>query len=125
MNERRDKANPISGFQNLKFPSEACPSLKEPMGLQSHMVYKLAEGVRVREENFGLLFYNYRGPRLYFVPSKKLIDSDFFNGQQSASELIESICSRDGRPRALVRERIMQILEMLEIKGLIYGQSIC
>ena len=112
-------------IQNLKFPSEAHSSLKAPVGVPSHMGYKLADGVQVREEKFGLLFYNYRGPRLYFVPSKDLIDVDFFNGRQSVSGLIASICARKGWTRAQVGERIAQVLAKLEDKGLIYGQSIC
>jgi putative mycofactocin binding protein MftB len=116
---------PEAGIQNLKFSSEACSSLKEPMGLQSHMGYKLASGVQVRDEKFGLLFYNYRGPRLYFLSTKDLITSDFFNGHKSASELIESICSQNMWPKVRVRDRIGQVLIMLEKKGLIRGQSIC
>ena len=112
-------------IRNLKSPSEARSSLKAPMGVPSHMGYKPADGVQVREEKFGLLFYNYRGPRLYFVPSKDLIDADFFNGRQSVSGLIASICARKGWTRAKVGERIIQILVKLEDKGLIHGQSIC
>jgi len=93
--------------------------------MPSHMGYKLADGVQVREEKFGLLFYNYRGPRLYFVPSKDLIDVDFFNGRQSVSGLIASICDRGRWTGAGVGERITQILAKLEDKGLIHGQSIC
>ena len=112
-------------IQNLKFPSEAHSSLKAPVSVPSHMGYKLADGVQVREEKFGLLFYNYWGPRLYFVPSKDLMDVDFFNGRQSVSGLIASICARKRWARAGVGERIMQVLAKLEDKGLIYGQSIC
>jgi len=112
-------------IQNLKFPSEAHPALKASVGVPSHMGYKLADGVQVREEKFGLLFYNYWGPRLYFVPSKDLMDVDFFNGRQSVSGLIASICARKRWARAGVGERIMQVLAKLEDKGLIYGQSIC
>ncbi|MGC8659757.1 MAG: mycofactocin biosynthesis chaperone MftB, partial [Desulfomonilaceae bacterium] len=36
------------------------------MGFNS---YVLAPGVNVRPEKFGLLFYDYRGPRLYFLPT--------------------------------------------------------
>jgi putative mycofactocin binding protein MftB len=112
-------------IQNLKFPSEAHSTLKAPVDVQSHVGYKLADGVQVREEKFGLLFYNYRGPRLYFVPSKDLIGVDFFCGRQSVSGLIASICAQKGWTRVQVGERIMQVLVKLEDKGLIYGQSIC
>ena len=93
--------------------------------MNSKSIYNLAEGVKVREEKFGLLFYNYQGPRLYFVPSKDLIDVDFFNGQQRVSDLIASICARKGWSKAEVDARITQILAKLEGKGLIYGQPIC
>jgi putative mycofactocin binding protein MftB len=93
--------------------------------MRPQTVYKPADGVQVREEAFGLLFYNYQGPRLYFVPSKDLIPGNFFNGRRSVSELVESICSHNGWSRAKVKDRIIQILEMLEERGLIDGQSIC
>ena len=92
--------------------------------MTSDTVYNLVDGVQVREEKFGLLFYNYKGPRLYFVPTRELIDGHFFNGQQSAGDLIESICSQKKWPKMLVQARIQKVLEMLEKKGLIYGQSI-
>lgn len=92
------------------------------MNLQT--IYYLEEGIQVRKERFGLLFYNYQGPRLYFVPSKDLIDVDFFNGQKRVSELIASICARKGWSKVDVDARITQILAKLEGKGLIYGQPI-
>ena len=96
----------------------------ERSDMPSHKRYTLAAGVQVRQESFGLLFYNYRGPRLYFVPSKDLIDVDFFNGRQSFSGLTASICKRRGWKKAEVGERIIQILTKLENKGIIYGQPI-
>ena len=93
--------------------------------MRSQKVYKLVTGVQVRKEAFGLLFYNYRGPRLYFVPSKDLIDVDFFDGCQRVSELIASICARKGWTKAQAEERITPVLAKLEDKGLIYGQQIC
>jgi len=96
----------------------------EPSDMPSHRGYRPSDGVQVREEKFGLLFYNHQGPRLYFVPSKDLIDVDFFNGRQSVSGLIASICARKGWTRKRVGERITQILAKLEDKGLIHGQPI-
>ena len=34
----------------------------------------------MREEDFGLLFYNMHGPRLYFLASGDLLQEDFFQG---------------------------------------------
>jgi putative mycofactocin binding protein MftB len=124
MTERSDTTNPKSGIQNRKFPSEVHPSLKVPRAEQSHMSFRPANGVQVREETFGLLFYNYQGPRLYFVPSKDLIDVDFFNGRQNVGALIASICARKGCSSAEIGERVRQILAQLEDKGLIDEQPI-
>lgn len=88
-------------------------------------VYALQEGVQVRREVFGLLFYDYRGPRLYFVPSRDLIDCSFFAGRQTEQELIESIAVNYCWSKPLVHDRVQQILQMLEGKGLVYGQSLC
>lgn len=40
--------------------------------------YKPAPGVQVREEDFGLLFYKMKGPRLFFLPSGDLLEEVFF-----------------------------------------------
>jgi len=87
--------------------------------------YRLNDGVQVRKEIFGLLFYDYRGPRLYFVPSGDLIEDDFFQGGRTAGQLIESIASKNPWPRKWIEDRVKQVLELLEGKGLIYGESIC
>jgi putative mycofactocin binding protein MftB len=93
--------------------------------MQTETVYCLKEGVQVRKEKFGLLFYNYRGPRLYFVPSKDLIDPHFFDGRLKADALVKSIYNANPWPLAWVEKWVAQILTMLESKGLVNGQSVC
>jgi putative mycofactocin binding protein MftB len=88
-------------------------------------VYHLNKGVQVRREKFGLLFYNYRGPRLYFLPSRDLVEDDFFDGSQSLAELVGTIQARHQWPRPWIEKRLEQIMNQLEAKGLINGQSIC
>lgn len=88
-------------------------------------VYRLQDGVQVRREKFGLLFYDYRGPRLYFVPSKDLLGDGFFDGTHTTSELVESICAEHDWPRGLVSGKVNLILELLKTKGLIHEQSVC
>ena len=89
------------------------------------MFYYLNNGVQVRKEKFGLLFYDYRGPRLYFVPTKNLIENDFFNGTQTAEGLMESIQTRHNQSRQASQQWITQVLTTLKEKGLIHEQSIC
>ncbi len=93
--------------------------------MDSFCVFNLNMGVQVRREKFGLLFYNYRGPRLYFLPSQNLVDDHFFDGTQSLSELVNTIHARHHWPLSWIEERILQIMGQLEAKGLIHGQSIC
>ena len=103
------------------------PHQAAPFGgkMDSYHAYALNNGVQVRREKFGLLFYNYRGPRLYFLPSRDLVDDDFFDGTQSLSELAGRIHERHQWPMPWVEERLGQIMNQLEAKGLIHGQSIC
>ena len=88
-------------------------------------LYYLNDGVQVRKEKFGLLFYDYRGPRLYFVPTKNLIENIFFNGTQTAEGLMESIQTRYKQSRQASQQWITQVLNTLKEKGLIHEQSIC
>jgi len=92
--------------------------------MRSQAVWPLAEGVQVRREGFGLLFYSCRGPRLYFLPSKNLIEESFFEGKETVRELVESIHAKYGLSISHVREKVNQILESLQRKGLIYEQPI-
>lgn len=85
-------------------------------------VYHLAEGVQVRNEVFGLLFYNYRGPRLFFVPSKHLISDTFFEGKLRVADLLDRLCDEMPWPRKKIHDQLGNVLEQLEKKGLIHGQ---
>lgn len=88
-------------------------------------VYRLAEGVQVRSETFGLLFYDYRGPRLYFVPSKHLVPEDFFQGRQTVADVTDGLCTDRPEIRDRLNVQLTRVLEALEKKGLVHGQPIC
>ncbi|MEW6349435.1 MAG: mycofactocin biosynthesis chaperone MftB [Thermodesulfobacteriota bacterium] len=86
--------------------------------------YRLRDGVQVRQEKFGLLFYDYRGPKLHFLPSGDLIGETFFLGKQTATELAESIrAERGGSPGSTMRF-VTRVLDMLRSKGLIHEQPV-
>jgi putative mycofactocin binding protein MftB len=53
--------------------------------------YKLAPGAQVREEDFGLLFYNMHGPRLFFLASGNLLQEIFFQGRVPLQTWIDKI----------------------------------
>ncbi len=87
--------------------------------------YRLAEGVQVRNETFGLLFYDYRGPRLYFVPCGNLICDAFFDGLAPVADLVRRHSRQMPASRERIELQIVQVLEKLENKGLIYEQCLC
>jgi putative mycofactocin binding protein MftB len=93
--------------------------------MQRQAVYSLHRGVQVRDEAFGLLFYDYRGPRLYFVPTGDCIEARFFGGEQSAGDLAEALHRSYGWPVQWVENWLGKLLDQLEQKGLIHGQSLC
>lgn len=88
-------------------------------------VYRLHTGVQVRREAFGLLFYDYRGPRLYFLPTRELLSEHFFDGVQPLTEVARTIQSRHRWPRPKIDKFLVQTMNQLETKGLVHGQSIC
>ena len=80
--------------------------------------YKLAQGARVREEGFGLLFYNMHGPRLYFVASGDLLQEEFFQGRTS----LETWIGKSHPPSNNISARIPGLKKSLKIladKGVI------
>lgn len=79
---------------------------------------RLHPACRVRQEKFGLLFYDSRGPRLLFAETGKLLPHDFY----------ESIRGRDELPAGLsdtqklaLQKFVTQLLE----KGFLREQPLC
>jgi putative mycofactocin binding protein MftB len=80
--------------------------------------YKLAPGTQVREEDFGLLFYQMQGPRLYFLSSGKHLREDFFSGNKTLADLSHR---QDNHPEPVkkIAAKIEQALSELAGKGVI------
>lgn len=79
--------------------------------------YRLAWGTQVRQEDFGLLFYTMKGPRLYFLSSGALLNADFFG----SGLILEDLLGRSGM-RKKARDKIQQLekqLKLLTEKGVI------
>lgn len=98
---------------------------ERPQAASLHLVYWLAEGVQVRKEKFGLLFYDYRGPRLYFLPTGDLISDDFFSSGQTVGQLASAIQQKHGLTPRQAEDYVQKVLDKLSAKGLIYGQPLC
>jgi putative mycofactocin binding protein MftB len=73
---------------------------------------------RVRQERFGLLFYDSRGPRLLFAPTGSLLASDFFSVVRGKEELPAGVSEEEKR---VLRKFIAQLLE----RGFLREQPIC
>jgi len=82
------------------------------------MKYKLANGTQVREENFGLLFYTQAGPRLYFLPSGRLLPPTFFDGAETLDQWLEKSNGRAGASTGRIRSLETALANLCE-KGVI------
>jgi putative mycofactocin binding protein MftB len=81
-------------------------------GLQLH------PACRVRQEEFGLLFYDSRGPRLLFVETGAVIKPEFFTGTEPISSRLEQLERGE-------QSRVRGLLAKLQEKGYLREQSIC
>ena len=69
---------------------------------------RLHPACRVRQERFGLLFYDSRGPRLLFAETGGLLASDHFDTVRSWDDLPEGL---NEQQKKLLRNFIGKLLE--------------
>ena len=79
---------------------------------------RLHPACRVRQEGFGLLFYDSRGPRLLFAETGRLLPADFFGAERQWDELPPGLSEPQQK---VLRKFLAQLLE----KGFLREQSIC
>ena len=79
---------------------------------------QLHPACRVRQEGFGLLFYDSRGPRLLFAETGTLLDPDFFNVVRQQGELPAGL--GEGEQRVLLK-----FVGQLQERGFLREQPIC
>lgn len=77
--------------------------------------FKLHPACRVRQETFGLLFYDARGPRLLFAETGNLLPPDFFSEVRGKEEFAAAV--PPAQRRGLVR-----LVEQLTAKGFLREQ---
>ena len=92
-------------------------SIEPTPALNGH--YRLAAGVQVRGEKEGLLFYNRKGPRLYFMACGKLLRPEYFNSGRGLSSWL----AQDGVGDGVVRSAVASALEELVLKGVLSVDS--
>jgi putative mycofactocin binding protein MftB len=79
---------------------------------------QLHPACRVRQEGFGLLFYDSRGPRLLFAETGSLLSPDFFAEVRTREELPAGLTEQQQR---VIQTFITKLLE----RGFLREQPIC
>jgi len=69
---------------------------------------RLHPACRVRQEEFGLLFYDSRGPRLLFAETGNLLAPDYFEVVRSKGELPDDL---NDHQKQVVDNFVTQLLE--------------
>lgn len=77
--------------------------------------YVLHPDCRVRREDFGLLFYDLKGPKLLFVASGDLVAPDAFRPGSAAARALVAAPHPE-------RRRVARLLETLVVKGFVLEQ---
>ncbi len=80
--------------------------------------YVLHPDCRVRKEEFGLLFYDLRGPKLLFVETGDLLAPELFETGRASVDVLA------GKPES-VRLKVERLLCSLVNKGFIREQPLC
>ena len=79
---------------------------------------RLHPACRARQEGFGLLFYDSRGPRLLFAETGELLPSDFFATVRGRDELPEGLSEQQ---KNAIAKFVTKLLE----KGFLREQPLC
>jgi putative mycofactocin binding protein MftB len=69
---------------------------------------RLHPACRVRQEEFGLLFYDSRGPRLLFAATGGILAPDYFQGVREKDQLPEGLSAQQ---REVLQKFMAQLLE--------------
>lgn len=79
--------------------------------------YRLAPGCQVREERFGLLFYDLAGPRLLFAATGALLPSAELRRGGSLDGVLRACGAGE-------RRRLLRLLDLLVKKGFLHEQPV-
>lgn len=80
--------------------------------------YTLAKGTQVREEDFGLMFYQMKGPMLHFVASGNFLSEEFFQGEMTLEAWMDTLTGTQEN-KVQKAEAVNKALEKLTHQGVI------
>jgi len=86
------------------------------------MVFRLAKGVQVRKENWGLLFYSQVEHRIYFVRSGNWLYPQHFDGTLTFASLVGDIAKRKGTSANDIEHSIQKLTSQLVESGMIVNE---
>lgn len=84
--------------------------------------YCLAEGVQVRKESWGLLFYSQNSHRLLFVKSGNWLIPEMLSGKWNPVSLIDEVSRRTGCSEEIARKMLTNLLNYLIKCGIIVDE---
>lgn len=70
------------------------------------MAFRLADNVRVRKENWGLLFYHQSRHKILFVKSGDWLQPEHFNGSWTLEKLVQDIGQRTGKSADIIEKTL-------------------
>lgn len=79
---------------------------------------QLHPACRVRQEGFGLLFYDSRGPRLLFAETGSLLPAEFFAVARGKGELPDGLADRQ-------QAQLQKFVNLLLEKDFLREQPLC
>jgi putative mycofactocin binding protein MftB len=77
------------------------------------MPFRLADGVQVRRESWGLLFYRQMQHKLCFVRSADWLRPAHFDGSWAFVDIIHDISGRTGTPPEIIERSMSRLTEHL------------
>jgi hypothetical protein len=83
------------------------------------MAGRLAAGVRVRRESWGLLFYAPSRHKVLFVRSGDWLEPGHFDGTRAAADIVEDIAARTGTAAEIVERTLSRLTARLAAERLI------
>jgi hypothetical protein len=86
------------------------------------MAGRLADGVRVRKEGWGLLFYAPARHKVLFVRSGDWLYPRHFDGTWTRAEIIDDIAGRTGTPAEIVERSLPRLTARLAAKEMIVDE---
>ena len=77
------------------------------------MTCRLADGVQLRKEKWGLLFYSQASHKLSFVRSGDWLQPEHFDGTWTFESMVDDIAGRTGLPAEIIERSMPKLAGQL------------